>query len=1426
MVDTIDILSLPVAVSLSGSEYAPVVQGGTTKRAQTSLFDLTAGTSGSSQTANTVYAGPISGAAAPPTFRALVSDDLPIVPATKGGTGQSSYTIGDTLYASSTTALSKLAAGTSGYHLQAAGAGVAPAWAGFTQGGTGAVTRTWTSKAQEIVSPEDFGTITLDDTTAAATNRVVLQRAIDYSAANGKILRTQGDGICYVKGDLKTRSNLHWISSPGFVLAPTEWSALARGEVVTLTIASPCVATTATAHNLSVGDSIYFSTLGSLPTGITAGTVYYVISVGFTSTTFQFSTSLGGSAVNASGSQSGTQYVSQLRAGGGGFIGNVFATNDTTERVQSDITLNGLVVDGQYLPATSRGYARAATAGPPGTITLTPDASATDQFYRGQFIRIFNGTGSGSTSYLVTDYNGTTKVATISTAWSAGTPDTTSYYVCGSNDNAIGFARGARRVRILNCRMRNFPSTWVGGGGGKGIQYELGVHDSFANGNVVEDCGFGYSVQGDSDNYGPPTDEDSSATGILFLNNTAKRCETGILASGYDIEVSPAGTAYNLSFIFDGVFLEDCGAQRTRPATAGVKGGPVVLAETANGIIDNLLDVTTEGYTPYPGTVVTVTIATPGVVTWTAHGMAAGDTFCFATTGALPTGITAGTTYYVIATGLTADTFQFSATSGGAAVNTSGSQSGTHYGSETAPGTVSAGITGRRGSFFVGWARTVKGTGTAVGDFDSIYTLTNPAFIGDDANSATFEAGIPQSLYGFNYDLTYCGAYMARALAQDASGGSANTKEVSASIKMTFANGRSYYCVPSAASPCVVTTTLEDGVTTVEHGLSVGDPVFFTTTDAGTLMSGLTQGTTYYVISAGLTDTAFEVSATRGGAAVNTAATVVTITQANPGVVTWNSHGLPDGATVVFATTGSLPGGGTLVPGTTYYVANATTNTFEVAATEGGASISTAASAGAGTQSAYTTIAQTVTASNVPDLLIGTNMAHAALNVDAWWTGPNGIVRVQGPAISINRGTSGGVYSWGYNAMYALTPGTYTLMPESGGNFAFASYNNAARFVNTYDAGAAQWLRLELDSASPANTDYGYTSAYLSNNAGTAIEFARQSTHSTTITAGAEEGATHWWAMAAGTLTDKLTLTSEALNPTSSAGLTLGTTALPFGVANVSSAFATTAPVRAVNVTESASVRIAAFEGDRALPGANDTGYISVLLSNSGGTQTEFFRLSTIATTVTDASEASIARLAVQVAGTLTNKLNLSGTALYAHVNDGLALGTVTEGFSDLHGATGFTLNIANGDWLATHTTGVLTVGTGDLRVTTAGTNAASVVTVDGTQTLTNKTLTSPSLSSPTMTTPAIGVATGTSLTATGVLHAYSGTAIPAGGTAGTGFVFSSVANFGVFFGSGAPSLSAAQGSLYLRSDGSSTSTRLYVNTDGATAWTNVTTAT
>lgn len=81
---------------------------------------------------------------------------------------------------------------------------------------------------------------------------------------------------------------------------------------------------------------------------------------------------------------------------------------------------------------------------------------------------------------------------------------------------------------------------------------------------------------------------------------------------------------------------------------------------------------------------ITMSSASPAVVGWTAHGLTAGTGVMFDTTGVLPldlaTGqpVKTGTIYYVIAAGLGANVFEFSSSIGGAAVNTSNPQSGTH----------------------------------------------------------------------------------------------------------------------------------------------------------------------------------------------------------------------------------------------------------------------------------------------------------------------------------------------------------------------------------------------------------------------------------------------------------------------------------------------------------------------------------------------------------------------------------------------------------------------------------------------------------------------------------------------------------------------------------------------------------------------------
>jgi hypothetical protein len=80
--------------------------------------------------------------------------------ATSGGTGQSVYTVGDILYASTTSALSKLGAGASGYVLTSGGAGVAPSWAAVNPGAAAAGTLTGNTLNSTVVNSSltSFGT--------------------------------------------------------------------------------------------------------------------------------------------------------------------------------------------------------------------------------------------------------------------------------------------------------------------------------------------------------------------------------------------------------------------------------------------------------------------------------------------------------------------------------------------------------------------------------------------------------------------------------------------------------------------------------------------------------------------------------------------------------------------------------------------------------------------------------------------------------------------------------------------------------------------------------------------------------------------------------------------------------------------------------------------------------------------------------------------------------------------------------------------------------------------------------------------------------------------------------------------------------------------------------------------------------------------
>lgn len=77
-----------------------------------------------------------------------------------------------------------------------------------------------------------------------------------------------------------------------------------------------------------------------------------------------------------------------------------------------------------------------------------------------------------------------------------------------------------------------------------------------------------------------------------------------------------------------------------------------------------------------PASTVTLSIASPCVVTWASNGLPNGTPVYFTTTGALPTGLAVGAEYYVV--NRASGTFQVSDMPGGAPIVTTGSQSGTH----------------------------------------------------------------------------------------------------------------------------------------------------------------------------------------------------------------------------------------------------------------------------------------------------------------------------------------------------------------------------------------------------------------------------------------------------------------------------------------------------------------------------------------------------------------------------------------------------------------------------------------------------------------------------------------------------------------------------------------------------------------------------
>lgn len=245
----------------------------------------------------------------------------------------------------------------------------------------------------------------------------------------------------------------------------------------------------------------------------------------------------------------------------------------------------------------------------------------------------------------------------------------------------------------------------------------------------------------------------------------------------------------------------------------------------------------------------TISDASPAVIGFAGHGLTAGDAVVFSVSsgGSLPTGLVAGTTYYVIASGLTATAFEVSATPGGAAVNTSTAGSGT----------------------FSLVSEHILFVSSATSSHFYFVSMRN-----QDAGDQSVLRVYRKVLSTGPFDVLYESQFSNQQLPQVYSplGQVSGAGMAAIPVEAAIAGGLQFALSQIAATPPVsgITVTIATPAvfTLANHGLNAGEAVSFTTT--GALPTGLTAGTTYYASAASLTANTFEVSDTPAHALAGT----------------------------------------------------------------------------------------------------------------------------------------------------------------------------------------------------------------------------------------------------------------------------------------------------------------------------------------------------------------------------------------------------------------------------------------------------------------------------------------------------------------------------------------------------------------------------
>jgi len=156
-----------------------------------------------------------------------------------------------------------------------------------------------------------------------------------------------------------------------------------RQESCTCTSASPGVFTISGGHNIVAGEQVFLGGT-AVPTGFTAGTTYFAVAGGLTSTNFELSATAGGTAVNTS--STGTAVLAYIVTILGSVSVAITAGTDgstAAANLLSPTLLPGLAVDndGQpYFPLESMDFLAISN-----TATITSNKLVSVAAYGGNF---------------------------------------------------------------------------------------------------------------------------------------------------------------------------------------------------------------------------------------------------------------------------------------------------------------------------------------------------------------------------------------------------------------------------------------------------------------------------------------------------------------------------------------------------------------------------------------------------------------------------------------------------------------------------------------------------------------------------------------------------------------------------------------------------------------------------------------------------------------------------------------------------------------------------------------------------------------------------------------------------------------------------------------------------------------------------------